>query len=41
MKRFAVILLITFITVLAISSCNKKACPAYGKTNVEQAENIG
>jgi hypothetical protein len=41
MKKFAVILLIAFITALAISSCNKQACPAYSQADVEQSENIG
>jgi hypothetical protein len=36
MKKFAVIVLVTFITVLVFSSCNKKECPAYSKTNTEQ-----
>ena len=40
MKKFAVILLVTFITAIVISSCNKKECPAYSKNhsraNVEQ-----
>ena len=36
MKKFAVILLIAFVTVLVISSCNKKECPAYSKADTEQ-----
>jgi hypothetical protein len=41
MKKFAVILLVTFVTALVASSCNKKECPAYSKggharTNTEQ-----
>ena len=31
MKKFAVILLITFVTAIVVSSCNKKECPAYSK----------
>jgi hypothetical protein len=31
MKKFAVILLVTFVTALTVSSCNKKECPAYSK----------
>jgi hypothetical protein len=31
MKKSAVILLTTFVIALAISSCNKKECPAYSK----------
>jgi hypothetical protein len=41
MKKIAVILLITIVIALAISSCNKKACPAYGKADTEQAANAG
>jgi len=36
MKKFAVLLLIGFITVLVVSSCNKKECPAYSKAKTEQ-----
>jgi hypothetical protein len=31
MKKFAVIMLVTFVTALVASSCNKKECPAYSK----------
>jgi hypothetical protein len=36
MKKFAVVLLIAFVTILVISSCNKKECPAYSKATTEQ-----
>jgi hypothetical protein len=36
MKKFAVVLLVAFITVIVISSCNKKECPAYSKATTEQ-----
>ena len=40
MKKIAVILLTTFVTVIVLSSCNKKECPAYSKghakANTEQ-----
>jgi hypothetical protein len=40
MKKFAFILLVTFVTALVASSCNKKECPAYSKghsrNNTEQ-----
>jgi hypothetical protein len=40
MKKIAVILLITFVTAIVGSSCNKKECPAYSKghsrANTEQ-----
>jgi hypothetical protein len=41
MKKVAIILLITFITALAISSCNRQTCPAYSKADVEHAGHIG
>jgi hypothetical protein len=37
MKKFAVILLITFVSAMVVSSCNKKECPAYSKATTEQA----
>jgi len=41
MKKIAVIFLVTFITALVVSSCNKKDCPAYSKghsrANTEQS----
>ena len=36
MKKFAVILIIAFVTLLVVSSCNKKACPAYARAGMEQ-----
>ncbi len=41
MKKIAVILVVCFITAMAISSCNAKACPAYSNANTEHAEHIG
>lgn len=41
MKKIAVILVVTFITALVISSCNKEACPAYSKVETEQASHNG
>ena len=41
MKKIAVILLVTFVTAIVASSCNKKDCPAYSKghsrANTEQS----
>jgi len=37
MKKFAIILVVAFVTVLVVSSCNKKECPAYSRVNTEQA----
>ena len=36
MKKLAVLLIVAFITVLIISSCNRKECPAYSKADMEQ-----
>lgn len=41
MKKMAVLLVIAFIVVLAVSSCNKKACPAYSKADTEQNNHVG
>jgi hypothetical protein len=41
MKKYAVILLAIFVTMLVISSCNREACPAYSKADVEQTEDVG
>jgi hypothetical protein len=38
MKKFAVVLLIALVTVIVISSCNKKECPAYSKATTEQTD---
>jgi hypothetical protein len=41
MKKFAFILIVTFVTALVVSSCNQKECPAYSKADTEQAgENV-
>jgi hypothetical protein len=43
MKKLAIIMLVTFVTALVASSCNKKECPAYSKgharANTEQTDN--
>jgi len=41
MRKFAIILVITFVTTLLLSSCNNELCPAYSKADIEQAENAG
>jgi hypothetical protein len=41
MKKFAVILLVTFVIALFASSCNKEVCPAYSKAEVEHPGHIG
>jgi hypothetical protein len=37
MKKNAVLLIVAFITILVVSSCSQKACPAYSKAPIEQA----
>lgn len=37
MKKIAVIVVIAFVLVMVVSSCNKKECPAYSKAASEQA----
>lgn len=41
MKKIAIILVVCFATVLAVSSCNKKTCPAYSNAETQQTSNIG
>jgi hypothetical protein len=41
MKKFAVILVITFVAALVLSSCNRELCPAYSQVDTEQAGHVG
>jgi hypothetical protein len=41
MKKIAVILLVLFVTVLVMSSCNRETCPAYSKADVKKVERAG
>jgi hypothetical protein len=36
MKKFAVILILAFVVMMVVSSCNKKECPAYSKADTGQ-----
>ncbi|HUX95251.1 MAG TPA: hypothetical protein VMV47_05910 [Bacteroidales bacterium] len=36
MKKFAVLLLVVFVTALVVTSCSQKDCPAYSKADTEQ-----
>jgi uncharacterized lipoprotein YehR (DUF1307 family) len=38
MKKLAVLVIVAFVTVLALSSCNKEACPAYSNADNSQIE---
>lgn len=37
MKKITVLLIVVFTTVLVLSSCSKKNCPAYSKADTEQS----
>ena len=41
MKKFAVLLVITFVAALVLSSCNRETCPAYSQAGTEQAGHVG
>jgi hypothetical protein len=41
MKKFAVLLLVTVVTALVLTSCNKAACPAYSQAKTEQSGHNG
>ena len=41
MKKIALFVVALFITAVTVSSCNKKACPAYSQANTEQTEQVG
>lgn len=41
MKKVAVILAVVFVAALALSSCNKEACPAYSQVDTEQPGLVG
>jgi hypothetical protein len=41
MKKVVILLAATFVLAMAVSSCNKKACPAYSKANTEQYKHVG
>lgn len=39
MKKFSFILVVAFTLGMLLSSCNKKACPAYSQNDQEQSDN--
>ncbi|MFO7621251.1 MAG: hypothetical protein R6W81_08280 [Bacteroidales bacterium] len=41
MKKFAVVIIVAFIAVLLMGSCNRQACPAYGTADTEQTGHNG
>jgi outer membrane protein assembly factor BamE (lipoprotein component of BamABCDE complex) len=40
MKRIAIICIVIFVTAIAVSSCNTKACPAYSSVDIEQSSTV-
>lgn len=36
MKKFTVLLIVTFITALVVISCSQKECPAYSSADTDQ-----
>mgnify|MGYP001769771086 FL=1 len=41
MKKIALIIVVAFVSILALSSCNKQACPAYSQAETAETEYIG
>lgn len=42
MKKLSIIIILAFALVLALSSCNKKTCPAFSDVEMEEMyNNIG
>jgi hypothetical protein len=41
MKKVAFLLAAIFIIAILVSSCNKKECPAYSKSDTKQAGRVG
>lgn len=41
MKKLAFLLVVAFIAAIALSSCNKEACPAYSSADNGQTEQVG
>jgi len=41
MKKVSLIVVIAFLAALALSSCNRSACPAYSSNNADTTEQAG
>ncbi len=41
MKKVSLIVVLAFIAALALSSCNREACPAYSSNDTETTEQAG
>ena len=40
MKKVVYLLVMLFITAVSVSSCNKKACPAYSHADTQPVEQV-
>jgi 3-methyladenine DNA glycosylase Tag len=41
MKKIGLIVVFAFLAAIALSSCNKQACPAYSSNNTDNTEQAG
>jgi hypothetical protein len=41
MKKLGLIAILAFLAALALSSCNREACPAYSSTSTDSTEQAG
>lgn len=41
MKKLGLIAILAFLAALALSSCNREACPAYSSNNTDNTEQEG
>jgi hypothetical protein len=41
MKKFAIVVVMAFLTALLASSCNREVCPAYTDAGSPDTEHIG
>jgi Prokaryotic membrane lipoprotein lipid attachment site len=41
MKKVGLIVVLAFVAALALSSCNREACPAYSSNDTDSTEQAG
>ncbi len=41
MKKIGLIVVLAFVAALALSSCNREACPAYSTNDTDTTEQAG
>lgn len=41
MKKYAVVIILVFLTALLAGSCNRETCPAYTSAGSQTTEHIG